>query len=94
MTDATTTPFSLEHILQFEARTYLHAGARQEAIRREFGCSLTRYTQVLHRLLDTNEEAMRQIDATTTRLLIERRARHTAAREKIAGRPTPEENTP
>lgn len=89
MTD--TTPFSLEHVLEFEARTYAHAGARQEAIRREFGCSLTRYTQVLHRLLDKCELEMRAIDATTTRLLLERRARATATREKIAGRPTPEE---
>lgn len=87
-----TTPFSLEHILEFEARTYVHAGARQEAIRREFDCTLTRYTQVLYRLLDQCELEMRAIDATTTRLLLERRARDTIAREKLAGRPTPEEN--
>lgn len=92
MTDPT--PFSLEHILEFEARTYVHAGARQEAIRREFGCSLTRYTQVLYRLLEKCEEDMRRIDATTTRLLLERRARDTAAREKLAARPTPEETHP
>lgn len=76
-------------ILEFESRTFVHEGAKREAVRREFKCTLTRYTQVLYLLLDRHELELRQIDPTMTRLLIERRARHTAARAQLAGTPTP-----
>ena len=90
MTDPT--PITVDRVLEFETRTYVHAGARQEAVRREFACTLTRYTQALYALLDTQEQAMRAIDPITTRRLIERRHRDSQARERLAGRPTTEEN--
>ena len=76
-------------ILQFEGRTFVHEGAKREALRREFQCSLTRYTQMLYILLDQHEQELRRIDPIMTRLLIERRARNTAARARLAGTPDP-----
>ncbi len=76
-------------ILEFERRVFVHEGAKREAVRREFKCSLTRYTQVLYLLLDKHEGDLRRIDPITTRILLERRARHTAARARIAGTPNP-----
>jgi hypothetical protein len=83
--------FTVERVIEFEARIYVHAGARQEAIRRDFRCSVTRYTQALYALLDAREKDMRAIDPITTRRLIERRHRDSQARERLAGRPTIEE---
>lgn len=90
MTDPT--PITVDRVLEFETRTYVHAGARQEAIRREFNCSVTRYTQALYALLDAREKDMRAIDPITTRRLAERRHRDSQARERLAGRSTTEEN--
>lgn len=40
-------------ILAFEAEWTRHAGAKAAAIRERFGCSTTRYYQLLNALLDT-----------------------------------------
>lgn len=42
-----------QHILAFERRWWRHAGAKEEAIRAEFGLSAARYYQVLNALLDS-----------------------------------------
>jgi len=42
-------------LLDFEAAWSRHAGAKEEAIRAEFGLSPARYYQLLGRLLDTTE---------------------------------------
>ncbi|MFI2274475.1 MULTISPECIES: DUF3263 domain-containing protein [Catenuloplanes] len=39
-------------ILEFEKRWWRHAGAKEQAIRDEFGLSSTRYYQLLNGLLD------------------------------------------
>jgi hypothetical protein len=39
-------------VLAFERRWWRHAGAKEEAIRREFGVGPTAYYQLLSRLLD------------------------------------------
>jgi hypothetical protein len=41
-----------EVILAFERQWWRHAGAKEEAIRREFGVGPTTYYQLLSRLLD------------------------------------------
>nr|WP_315266449.1 DUF3263 domain-containing protein [Microbacterium lemovicicum] len=42
-------------LLDFEAAWSRHAGAKEEAIRAEFGLSPARYYQLLGRLLETTE---------------------------------------
>jgi hypothetical protein len=42
----------LRGVLAFERRWWRHAGAKEEAIRREFGIGPTAYYQLLSRLLD------------------------------------------
>lgn len=42
-------------ILAFEAEWRLHAGAKEEAIRRDLGLTPSRYYQLLGRLIDTAE---------------------------------------
>ncbi len=42
-----------ERILVFERQWWKHAGAKEEAIRAEFGLSAARYYQMLNSLLDT-----------------------------------------
>jgi hypothetical protein len=39
-------------VLQFERQWWRHAGAKEEAIRREFGVGPTAYYQLLSRLID------------------------------------------
>jgi hypothetical protein len=41
-----------ERILRFERQWWRHAGAKEEAIRLEFGLSAARYYQVLNAVLD------------------------------------------
>jgi hypothetical protein len=40
------------HLLAFERHWWRHAGAKEEAIRREFGVGPTAYYQLLSRLID------------------------------------------
>ena len=42
-----------QRILVFERAWFAHAGAKEQAIRQEFGLSAARYYQVLHALLDS-----------------------------------------
>ncbi|HXD61217.1 MAG TPA: DUF3263 domain-containing protein [Lacisediminihabitans sp.] len=42
-----------QRILAFERQWWKHAGAKEEAIRSEFGLSAARYYQVLNALLDS-----------------------------------------
>jgi hypothetical protein len=42
-----------EAVLQFERRWWSHPGAKEQAIRAEFGLSAARYYQVLGALLDS-----------------------------------------
>lgn len=42
-----------QRILAFERQWWRHAGAKEEAIRAEFGLSAARYYQVLNALLDS-----------------------------------------
>ena len=42
-------------VLEFERRWWKHAGAKEQAIRAQFGLSAARYYQVLGRVIDTPE---------------------------------------
>lgn len=42
-------------VLEFELRWWKHAGAKEQAIRAQFGLSAARYYQVLGRVIDTPE---------------------------------------
>lgn len=42
-------------VLEFERRWWKHAGAKEQAIRAQFGLSTARYYQVLGRVIDTPE---------------------------------------
>jgi Protein of unknown function (DUF3263) len=42
----------LQGVLDFERHWWRHAGAKEEAIRRQFGIGPTAYYQLLNRLLD------------------------------------------
>ncbi|MCW2545385.1 MAG: hypothetical protein JWM40_2937 [Frankiales bacterium] len=44
---------SLEQLLAFERRRWLHAGAREEAITVELGLTPARYQQLLNSLIDS-----------------------------------------
>ena len=40
------------HLLEFERQWWKHAGAKEQAIRDEFGCSATTYYARVNRLID------------------------------------------
>jgi len=65
-------------ILEFEARWWKHAGAKEQAIRDTFGLSSTRYYQLLNALLD-NPAALERDPVLVGRL---RRLRSTRARTR------------
>lgn len=46
-------PERAERMLSFEGRWWRHAGAKEEAIRAEFGLSATRYYQLLNAVIDS-----------------------------------------
>lgn len=54
-------------ILEFERLRWKYAGAKESAIREQFGVSFTRYTQILNQLID-QPEAM-AYDAVTVKKL-------------------------
>jgi len=74
-------------ILEFEAESRRHAGAKEEAIRAELGLSPARYYQLLGRLIDT-VEALEHDPMLVKRLRRVRDARDEAriARASQAGR--------
>ncbi|SNQ52075.1 conserved hypothetical protein [Frankia canadensis] len=65
-------------ILAFEQGWWRHPGAKEEAIRAEFGLSSTRYYQILNRLIDT--EAAMIADPMLVRRLRRLRDQRRAAR--------------
>lgn len=65
-------------LLQFEQGWWLHPGAKEEAIRAEFGISSTRYYQILNRLIDS--EAALIADPMLVRRLRRLREQRRAAR--------------
>lgn len=56
-----------KNILDFEQQHWKYAGAKEAAIREQFGVSLTRHTQRLNALLD-RPEALAYAPATVKRL--------------------------
>jgi hypothetical protein len=67
-------------VLAFERRWWRHAGAKEEAIRREFGVGPTAYYQLLSRLID--DPAAIAYDP----MLVKRLQRQRAARRRQRGR--------
>ncbi|MCK9874429.1 DUF3263 domain-containing protein [Frankia sp. AgPm24] len=65
-------------ILAFEQGWWRHPGAKEEAIRAEFGLSSTRYYQILNRLIDS--EAALVTDPMLVRRLRRLREQRRAAR--------------
>jgi hypothetical protein len=63
-------------VLAFERQWWRHAGAKEEAIRREFGIGPTAYYQLLSRLLD--DPAALALDP----MLVKRLQRQRAARRR------------
>ena len=70
-------------ILQFERRWWKYAGAKEQAVREEFGLSPTRYYQLLNALID-RPEALAHDPMLVTRL---RRVRRQRQRARSAPRP-------
>jgi hypothetical protein len=63
-------------VLDFERRWWRYAGAKEEAIRRQFGMGPTAYYQLLSRLID--EPAALEVDP----VLVKRLQRQRAARRR------------
>jgi hypothetical protein len=68
-------------VLAFERQWWRHAGAKEEAIRREFGVGPTAYYQLLSRLLD--DPAALAYDP----MLVKRLQRQRASRRRRRSRP-------
>lgn len=73
-----------ERILVFEGEQWRYPGAKEQAIRAEFGISATRYYQILNGLLD-RPEALRHHPVLINRL---RRLREARKRARSGGRPS------
>ena len=71
-----------QQVLAFERQWWKHAGAKEQAIRDQFGVSATRYYQMLNALLD-NPAALAH-DAVLVKRL--RRLRAARARARTGGR--------
>lgn len=65
-------------ILEFERLTWSYLGAKEAAIREQFGMSFVRYAQVLSRLVD--QPAAMAYDAVTVKRLQRLRDRRRSAR--------------
>jgi Protein of unknown function (DUF3263) len=77
-------------VLAFERRWWRHAGAKEEAIRREFGVGPTAYYQLLSRLLD--DPAALAYDPMLVKRLQRQRASRRRRRSREASvpmKPTP-----
>ena len=75
-----------ERILIFERQWWKHAGAKEEAIRAEFGLSAARYYQVLNAVLDA-PAAIAFDPMLVARLHRMRDARTEARSARVLGRP-------
>jgi hypothetical protein len=73
-----------ERILAFERQWWRHAGAKEEAIRAEFGLSAARYYQLLNAVLDS-PAALRSDPMLVKRLRRLRDARTTARSARALG---------
>jgi hypothetical protein len=76
-------------VLAFERRWWRHAGAKEEAIRREFGVGPTAYYQLLSRLLD--DPAALAYDPMLVKRLQRQRAsrrRRRSRRDTVPMKPT------
>ncbi|ROR73261.1 DUF3263 domain-containing protein [Bogoriella caseilytica] len=71
-----------QRVLAFERQWWKYAGAKESAIREQFGMNATRYYQVLNRLLDS-EQALAADPMLVKRL---RRMRSARQRERTARR--------
>jgi hypothetical protein len=67
-----------QHMLEFERQGFRHAGAKEEAIRAQFGLSAARYYQLLNAALDLPEAIL--FDPMLVRRLQRLRDARTAAR--------------
>lgn len=72
-------------ILDFEALWPRQTGAKEQAIRRQFGLSVARYYQVLNALIDSREAVVH--DPMLVRRL--QRIREETVRSRTATRPAP-----
>lgn len=70
-----------ERILDFEREWWRHAGAKEEAIRGEFGFSVARYYQLLNALIDS-PDAVRHDPMLVRRLQRAREARTRARAQR------------
>lgn len=71
-----------QRVLAFERQWWKYAGAKESAIREQFGMNATRYYQLLNRLLDS-EQALAADPMLVKRL---RRMRSARQRERTARR--------
>ena len=71
-------------ILAFERQWWRHAGAKEQAIREEFGLSAARYYQLLAALID-QPSALKHDPMLVKRLLRLREARMAARRSRSLG---------
>lgn len=71
-----------QEVLAFERQWWRYAGAKEQAIREQFGISPTRYYQILNGLLE-KQEAMRADPMLVKRL---RKMRTTRQRNRVARR--------
>jgi Protein of unknown function (DUF3263) len=74
--EATPAPERMSAVLAFERQWWKYAGAKEEAIRRQFGISPTAYYQLLSRLID--EPAALAADP----MLVKRLQRQRASRRR------------
>lgn len=79
-------------ILAFERDWWRHAGAKEEAIRSQFGLSAARYYQLLNTVIDS-PDAVRHDPMLVRRLQRARDARTAARASRVFRPPTDEETT-
>jgi uncharacterized protein DUF3263 len=72
--------YAWERVLAFERQWWRHAGAKEEAIRREFGVGPTAYYQLLSRVLDD------PVALAHDPMLVKRLQRQRASRRRQRGR--------
>jgi len=91
--DAPTVTERQARILAFERQWWRHAGAKEEAIRAEFGLSAARYYQVLNALLDS-PAALESDPMLVKRLRRLRDARTSARSARVIGSTVDTRDTP
>jgi hypothetical protein len=74
-------------VLEFERHWWRHAGAKEEAIRRQFDLGPTAYYQLLNRLID-DPAALAHDPMLVKRLQRQRAARRRCARRRLGEHPS------